>query len=61
MKLSNSNTYLNKAKHTENNNEFYTTYESIEDELKYYTHHFEGKYVLCNCDDPFESNFSKYF
>lgn len=41
--------------------EFYTTYESIVEELSHYTHHFEGKTVLCNCDDPFESNFCKYF
>lgn len=22
---------------------------------------FQGKTVLCNCDDPYESNFFKYF
>ena len=41
--------------------EFYTTYETIENELCHYKHHFKGKTVLCNCDDPFESNFCKYF
>lgn len=43
------------------NNEFYTRLEDIENELKYYKKHFQGKVVLCNCDDPYESNFFKYF
>lgn len=29
--------------------------------MRYYRKHFKGKTVLCNCDDPFESNFFKYF
>ncbi len=41
--------------------EFYTNLQLIEDELKHYRHHFRGKRVLCNCDDPWESNFFKYF
>ena len=41
--------------------EFYTHLQLIEDELKHYRHHFKGKRVLCNCDDPYESNFFKYF
>ena len=41
--------------------EFYTNLQLIEDELKHYRHHFKGKRVLCNCDDPYESNFFKYF
>ena len=41
--------------------EFYTNLQLIEDELKHYRHHFAGKRVLCNCDDPYESNFFKYF
>lgn len=41
--------------------EFYTQLSLIENELKHYRHHFKGKTVLCNCDDPFESNFFKYF
>ena len=41
--------------------EFYTDLRLIEDELKHYRHHFRGKRVLCNCDDPYESNFFKYF
>ena len=47
----------NKAKR----DEFYTQLPDIEKELKYYKPHFRGKVVLCNCDDPYESNFFKYF
>ena len=43
------------------NDEFYTQLPDIEKELRYYKKHFAGKTVLCNCDDPFESNFFKYF
>lgn len=45
----------------EKNDEFYTRLTDIEKELKHYRNHFAGKSVLCNCDDPFESNFFKYF
>ena len=41
--------------------EFYTQLEDIEKELKHYRNDFKGKIVLCNCDDPYESNFFKYF
>ncbi len=41
--------------------EFYTSLSDIELELQHYTSHFEGKVVYCNCDDPFESNFFRYF
>ena len=47
----------NKAK----KDEFYTQLADIEVELKHYKKHFKGKVVLCNCDDPYESNFFKYF
>ena len=56
----NSNTNLQVAKNVKDD-EFYTTYETIEKELIHYSKHFYGKTVLCNCDDPFESNFCKYF
>ena len=55
------NSVLNKSKHAKNNDEFYTTYETIRDELKHYEEQLCGKRIFCNCDDPFESNFSKYF
>ena len=41
--------------------EFYTRLEDIENELKRYRHQLEGKVIFCNCDDPYESNFFKYF
>ena len=41
--------------------EFYTQLTDIEKELRYYRHHFKDKVIFCNCDDPFESNFFKYF
>lgn len=41
--------------------EFYTQLPDIENELKNYRKHFKDKVVFCNCDDPFESNFFKYF
>lgn len=47
----------NKAKQ----DEFYTQLTDIEKELRHYTEHFRDKVVFCNCDDPYESNFFKYF
>lgn len=41
--------------------EFYTQIDDISSELKHYRNHFRGKVVFCNCDDPYESNFFKYF
>ena len=41
--------------------EFYTQRGDIENELGHYWKHFTGKIVLCNCDDPFESQFFYYF
>lgn len=41
--------------------EFYTRLYDIEIELKHYKNEFKGKTIFCNCDDPFESNFFKYF
>ena len=39
--------------------EFYTQLEDIERELSHedYQEFFKGKTVLCNCDDPYESEF----
>ena len=47
----------NKAK----KDEFYTQLSDIENELRHYKDFFRGKIVFCNCDDPYESNFVKYF
>lgn len=41
--------------------EFYTQISDIEKELRHYKHHFKNKIIFCNCDDPKESNFWKYF
>ena len=41
--------------------EFYTQRVDIENELRHYKAHFKDKVVLCNCDDPRESEFFKYF
>lgn len=49
------------AAKTAKKDEFYTQLTDIEKEMRYYRKHFQGKTVLCNCDDPFESNFFKYF
>lgn len=55
-----ANDSLCRAKNAKND-EFYTQLTDIEKELKHYRKHFEGKTVLCNCDDPYESDFFKYF
>lgn len=54
------NTALQKAAKAKQD-EFYTQLTDIEKELRYYKKHFQGKVIFCNCDDPFESNFFKYF
>jgi hypothetical protein len=41
--------------------EFYTQMPDIEAEMRHYKDQFRGKIILCNCDDPYESNFFKYF
>lgn len=41
--------------------EFYTGLSDIESEMRHYKEQFRGKVIFCNCDDPYESNFFKYF
>ncbi|MBL8029773.1 MAG: adenine-specific methyltransferase EcoRI family protein [Candidatus Doudnabacteria bacterium] len=60
--MANSNlTNAKKAK----NDEFYTQYSDIQKEIEAYLDYdknvFRGKVVYCNCDDPYESNFFRYF
>lgn len=55
-----ANRQLNAAKAAKKD-EFYTQLTDIERELQHYWPHFRDKVVLCNCDDPYESNFFKYF
>lgn len=58
--MANKNTNLQNAKNAKDD-EFYTRYEDIENEVMRYKKHFNNKIILCNCDDPFESNFCKFF
>lgn len=60
MKTKVLNKNLNAAKASKKD-EFYTQLTDIEKEVKHYKPHFKGKTVLCNCDDPRESNFFHYF
>src|SRR3989339_1378954 len=60
MQRKSSNKDLRKASAAKKD-EFYTQLIDIENELKHYKKQFQGKVVYCNCDDPFESNFFKYF
>ena len=55
-----ANLTLNRAQN-DKKDEFYTQLTDIEKELRHYRDHFKDKVVLCNCDDPYESNFFKYF
>ena len=54
------NTNLHRANKSKED-EFYTQIADIENELKHYKKEFNDKVVFCNCDDPYESNFFKYF
>jgi len=54
------NAGLNKAAKAKKD-EFYTQLTDIEKEMRHYREFFRGKIVFCNCDDPFESHFFKYF
>lgn len=56
------NSILNNAKYSSSNtDEWYTTYDTIAEELSHYKNQFTDKIVLCNCDDPYKSNFCYYF
>ena len=60
MARSKTNSSLIDAKKAKKD-EFYTQLSDIENELRHYKKHFKDKVVFCNCDDPYESNFFKYF
>jgi hypothetical protein len=59
-----ANKNLTNAKRAKND-EFYTQYSDIQKEIGAYLEYnpdtFRDKVVYCNCDDPFESNFFRYF
>ncbi|MDD5144774.1 MAG: adenine-specific methyltransferase EcoRI family protein [Candidatus Pacebacteria bacterium] len=60
--MANSNLFNAKR---EKNDEFYTQYSDIQKEIEAYLEYnldvFRDKVMYCNCDDPFESNFFRYF
>ena len=56
----NKNRNLNEAAKAKKD-KFYTQLDDIAEELRHYQDFFKGKIVLCNCDDPIESNFFQYF
>lgn len=60
MEKKSSNTNLHNASKSKQD-EFYTQLNDIANELKHYRSQLKGKVIFCNCDDPFESNFFKYF
>ncbi|MBI3020009.1 MAG: adenine-specific methyltransferase EcoRI family protein [Parcubacteria group bacterium] len=64
MEKKSSNKNLTNAKRVKND-EFYTQYSDIQKEIEAYLEYnpnvFRDKVVYCNCDDPFESNFFRYF
>lgn len=43
------------------NDEFYTRYSDIEEEVSLYKKQLEGKVIYCNCDDPHKSKFVRFF
>ena len=59
-----ANKSLTNAKRAKND-EFYTQYADIQKEVEAYLDYdpkaFKGKVLYCNCDDPYESNFFRYF
>ena len=60
----NRNANILRAKQSKND-EYYTLYEDIAEEVRAHTQHnpdvFRGKTIFCPCDDPDRSNFTKYF
>lgn len=54
------NIKLSKSKRNPND-EFYTLYEDVREDLEYYKERFRGKTIYCPCDDYRWSNFVKYF
>ena len=54
-----NNKSLHKAAQAQQD-EFYTQYTDVQEELNHYWDHFRGAKILCNCDDPFESSFFLY-
>lgn len=53
-----NNGNLHEAKRAKND-EFYTQLSDIEREMKHYRPHFQGKTVLCNCNDALHTGRDK--
>ena len=58
--ITKNNANLHKAR-VAANDEFYTHLKDIEDEMKHYAKHFEGKRILCPCDEREHTNFTEHF
>ena len=58
MLITNAN--LHRAK-SNKNDEFYTEYSTVEQEMPYYKEYFKGKCLYFNCDRPTDSSFWAYF
>lgn len=55
-----TNKFLTDARKSKSD-EFYTILADVEKELKHYKDMLRDKAIYCNCDDPYESNFFKFF
>lgn len=55
------NRILNKAKYSSNTDEWYTDYETIKKEVINYKNQLFNKIIFCNCDNPYKSEFVKFF
>lgn len=60
LNLNSGNATLNRA-FTVKKDEFYTQYDDVAREMVKHREKLKGKAILCNCDDPFESAFFRYF
>lgn len=56
-----TNKHLNRVRFSEGTDEFYTPYNVVESELRHYSAQFANMRILCNGNDPLESNFTRYF
>ena len=55
-----NNQNMNKAK-VAKDDEFFTLYTDVEKEVSLYSQYLKDKVIYCNCDDPYVSNFFRYF
>ena len=55
-----NNKNMHKAK-VAKDDEFFTLYTDVEKEISLYSQYIKDKVIYCNCDDPYVSNFFRYF